>query len=333
MRYNSSFQMLIAYVGVFFDEREYSILNPFRLPSYLVFATVFSILAPPFWIYVHIAPRLRFAWRYLLKLNRRVRVRNIELETLITYTPNETPIVVSNHKLQQVLTIEHVLLELVKNLHYEDVINLSKTSKAVREAVYPQHDLPYRIPKLKSMACTPSSKKPCLYCNKIICFDCKATRFLPGLPGRRHVQVCDPYCRACYFKKFSMKPRGTYKKPCECTKTDRTFEFQQMCRTCGCGDEAVLREKRYLRYRQEARDIAEGKNLPPGKKVKCGGCNLDLKDGTRWWVCGKCSGECRDAIHPPFVKTRKTVDVEKQERVTGKGAGGEASRWANLIAL
>ena len=105
-----------------------------------------------------------------------------------------------------------------------------------------------------------------------------------------------------------------------------------MCRTCENGDETVLRENRYMRYRQEARDVAEGKNLGPGEKVKCGGCKLDLKDGTRWWVCGKCKGECRDAIHPPFVKKKKrTVDVEKANRVEQEE--GEGNRWAKFMAL
>lgn len=87
-----------------------------------------------------------------------------------------------------------------------------------------------------------------------------------------------------------------------------------------------------MRYRQEARDVAEGKNLGPGEKVKCEGCKLDLKDGTRWWVCGKCKGECRDAIHPPFVKKKKrTVDIEKANRAEQEE--GEGNGWAKFMAL
>lgn len=52
-----------------------------------------------------------------------------------------------------------------------------------------------------------------------------------------------------------------------------------------------------------------------GDMGKCAGpnCKADLKAGTRWWVCLKCRGECRDSIHPPHVGRKKEKDVEKVE--------------------
>ncbi|KAF2798360.1 hypothetical protein K505DRAFT_414386 [Melanomma pulvis-pyrius CBS 109.77] len=323
-----SFQMLIAYVGVFFDEREYSFLNPFRPLFYLILV----VISPPFWIHTHVVPRLRFAYRYILKLCRITGVKPLKFDQPIPYTPRDKHIVVTNPKLQQFLTIEHVLLVLVDNLHYEDVINLSLTCKSVREAVFPHRDLNYRIPKLKKRVCNEDSKKPCLYCNKKICFDCKATRFFPGLPGRRHVELCQPYCAKCYYTHFSRHARGT-KKPCKCNISDRALEFQQMCRTCANSEPTVLRDSRFKRYQQEARDIADGIFLPPGEKAKCGSCKLDLKSGARWWVCGKCKGECRDAIHPPFAKRRKPLDVEKAEKQEREFHELETSRWLKWMAL
>lgn len=70
-------------------------------------------------------------------------------------------------------------------------------------------------------------------------------------------------------------------------------------------DVDALQAARHKRYQQEARDIAYRENS------KCGGCKKVLKDGLRWWQCGKCKGECRDKIHPGFVRTDKAKDSEK----------------------
>lgn len=88
-----------------------------------------------------------------------------------------------------------------------------------------------------------------------------------------------------------------------------------------------LQAMRHKRYQQEARDIAYEENS------KCGGCKKMFKDGMRWWKCGKCGGECRDKIHPGFVKRKKDKDPEK-----GNVANGGTDeyvpwlrKWGNVL--
>lgn len=125
-----------------------------------------------------------------------------------------------------ILIIEHILLNIVDHMHYQDVINLGMACKAVRSVVYPPMDLEYRIPKLIDRSCGPWPKRNCLYCNKKICDVshrpfrsiqnyskerhiliqaqlCKVCQLWPGLPGLRHVSKCIPYCEGCYFRSFS----------------------------------------------------------------------------------------------------------------------------------
>ncbi|KAF2107579.1 hypothetical protein BDV96DRAFT_589010 [Lophiotrema nucula] len=318
------FQMLAAYIGIFSDESEYSILNPFRP----LFNLILIIFGPPFWFHVHVSPRIRFTYRYIIKFFRRVgSQRKPHFVKSAPYTPKyEEGIHISNPKLQEVLVIEHVLLNVVDYLHYEDVIHFSLTSKAVREAVFPGRDLLHRLPKLQKRCCETDTKKKCLYCNKHICTGCQVERQLSGLSGTRHVTTCQPYCRGCYYQQFSRHQRG-YKKPCKCYTTDRELCFLGICRTCNLRDFNEMQETRQKRYEQQARDKAEGKFLAPNENVKCGNCKQDLKSGTRWWVCGKCKGECRDKMHPPYVGKKRLSDVEMAETHNEKVEELESSRW------
>src|SRR5690606_22957238 len=35
---------------------------------------------------------------------------------------------------------------------------------------------------------------------------------------------------------------------------------------------------------------------------KCSECLVELPDhGPRWWICGRCRGECRNSIHPGWA--------------------------------
>lgn len=65
-----------------------------------------------------------------------------------------------------------------------------------------------------------------------------------------------------------------------------------------------LQAARHKRYQKECLDIAYEEG------AKCTGCLKTLKPGMRWWKCTKCSGECRDKIHPGYVR-KKRRDVEK----------------------
>lgn len=158
--------MLAMYFGVWYDKRQYSILNPWRPLSWI-------ISSPIIFVQNRVAPFLRFiySWASKLILRHRRAYRGVQFEVSEPYFPSHYHII-SNPKLQRILNIEHVLLNIVENMCYEDVINLSLTSRAVREAVYPCCDLELRVPKLKQYSCESLTKKPCIYCNKNICSVC-----------------------------------------------------------------------------------------------------------------------------------------------------------------
>ncbi|KAF2659022.1 hypothetical protein K491DRAFT_775905 [Lophiostoma macrostomum CBS 122681] len=299
------FQFLITYVGVFFDEREGSILNPFRPLSYLILGTI----GPPIWFTNHMIPRIRFAYWYAVKATRRLRSKELAFEVAVPYKPRYG-YQVHNPKLMEVLNIEHVLLEIVENSHYEDIINFSLASRAVREAVFPGEDLEMRVPKLKKHCCEEDTKTDCFYCNKKICDECSTVNFWPGLPARRHVQ-CVPWCSRCYYLRDSRRSRD-YHKPCVCRKFDRSSENQSLCRTCATRDVVELQTARHKRYEKEK----------------------ELKHGARFWMCAHegCLGECRDAIHPGFVPRRKEVDLESAGEKTEAGEGSNPS-WTAISGI
>lgn len=145
-----------------------------------------------------------------------------------------------------------------------------------------------------------------------MCDDCNLQPHYPGLPGRRHVE-CVPYCGSCYYKSFA-RHRPGYKRPCKCSSTDRMKEYQFCCRKCIAKPQAELQSARHRRYEKECRDIAYKKGS------KCGLCKKELKHWARWWKCGRCAGECRDKIHPGFVRGRK---VKEKDVETGDAGGGE----------
>lgn len=119
-----------------------------------------------------ILPSLRY--QYYMARRRWLRHQSttfdaVEIPDRTPYIPQGAPDT-SQPKLAQIFNIEHILLGVVDNLCYEDVINLGLTSRGVREAVYPARDLDYRIPKLRKHCCDQPTKHSCYYCCKTVCY-------------------------------------------------------------------------------------------------------------------------------------------------------------------
>ncbi|KAF2680135.1 hypothetical protein K458DRAFT_107330 [Lentithecium fluviatile CBS 122367] len=351
----ATIQFLVAYVGIFSDENPFSLLNAYRPAYWLLYL---FIIYPILWTRDVVLPfcRIHFS-RSKKSLYRLRKTTDFELPEITQYQAPDRQFDMPKTKLMDVLFIEHILLDVVDNMHYEDVVNLSLACRAVREAVFPRNDLTMRIPKLKETCCQRGTRRACLYCNKIICFWCARRPHLPALPGRRHTTACMPYCRTCYFTSFSQHPSG-YKRPCPGHNDKVPDQQQELCPTCAQKWSPKMKICRERRFAQLARDIAFGRVPldPPIPKTQssdvdasgtatasdaadmsgeererdienmvqrdkpidgrhCGKCKIELGSGMRWWVCGICRGECRDSIHPAFVKRREMwdVDVEKAE--------------------
>jgi hypothetical protein len=354
---HSFFQFFLTYVSVFFDEREHSFLNPMRPLVWLMII----IFAPILLVHDILLPRIRLWLSYSKKGIAQLRsTKDLQIPPQTQFNPQYRIFEIPKTMLTDVFAIEHVLLNVVDYMHFGDVVNLSLTCRAVREVVYPPKDLDYRVPKLMrhceyslpsyclppnatewfqflaqptdvlSSGCSFGEQNKCLYCNNKLCSFCQHSPLWPGLSGRRHVTECKPYCETCYYKSFARHPRN-YKRPCKCYSNDRSNRFQNVCQSCMRKGVETLQAARHKRYQQEARDIAYEEDS------KCKSCKTALKDGMRWWICGQCGGECRNKIHPGFVKKKKNrakaKDIEKGDLRDGEAEENVSwwRKWRNAL--
>ncbi|KAF2811251.1 uncharacterized protein BDZ99DRAFT_298409 [Mytilinidion resinicola] len=309
------FQMLIAYIGIFSDIREYSILNPYRPFAWFVVI----VFGGPYWLACATVRRSRFLYRLLKKVARQLRgCKPIEFEKPPKYVPNYSGIKISNPKLENIFNIEHLLLPIASNLHYDDLINLSLTSKSVREAVFPAGDYEHRVRKLKAYSCNNNTKSRCEYCNKQVCAECTQCARMPGLAGLRHLQLCRPSCTKCYFKSIRPGLRRTAidKRQCRCWVSDASMQDHWICAECYAKSKFgfELQAARERRYKKQLREYAQGIGLPDGQKLECRTCKTEMQGGSvRWWVCSRCFGECTSHMHPAHARVMAPGDLEKGE--------------------
>jgi hypothetical protein len=91
--------------------------------------------------------------------------------------------------LSNFLGIYDILIIVSGDLHYSDILNLSRVSKSVRESVLPEHDFDRRIIMFQRYSCSATTKTFCWICHKQMCdvnlsySTCHPTgsNFLPGL--------------------------------------------------------------------------------------------------------------------------------------------------------
>jgi hypothetical protein len=71
--------------------------------------------------------------------------------------------------LSNFLGIYDILIIVSADLHYSDVLNLSRVSKSVHESVLPAHDLDRRIAMFQRYSCSAATKTSCWICDKQMC--------------------------------------------------------------------------------------------------------------------------------------------------------------------
>ena len=146
----SFFQCILAYVTVFFDERERSLLNPLRPLAYILGLALMPIVLIWHFLFNLLFPQIRLGLSYIRKtLNQLRSEKEIDVPPQTKFKAQWKGYHVPKTKLMVILNIEHVLLNVVDYMHHEDVVNLSLTCKAIRVAVYPPNDLEFRVPKLE----------------------------------------------------------------------------------------------------------------------------------------------------------------------------------------
>ncbi|KAH8725845.1 hypothetical protein GQ44DRAFT_615225 [Phaeosphaeriaceae sp. PMI808] len=121
---------------------------------------------------------VRFCRRYALKgsigLERKAELGVIELKDIYKQNkrkgdPRYQGGTGSESPLSNFLSIYDMLIAVTEELHYSDVMNLSRVSKSVRDMVLPAHDFDHRIEAFKRYSCPGADKKGCWLCNKTVC--------------------------------------------------------------------------------------------------------------------------------------------------------------------
>ena len=128
-------------------------------------------------IFFYMTSGLRYRLHYHAKTRQRIRVEKMfELRTWNTkHESNKlgartTTLSLGTH-LQQfgLLSNYDLLMMVIRNVHFVDVINLSLASKSLREALLPGAGLAARSEALRTYTCEDGTKSRCWICDIQIC--------------------------------------------------------------------------------------------------------------------------------------------------------------------
>jgi hypothetical protein len=123
--------------------------------------------------------KTRYARGYTAKTGlRAVDATEVQLEKLAKKVPMRKREAGMRYKggipgepanLADFLGIYDMLMIVVEDLHYADILNLSLTSKSVRESVLPAEDYERRVKHFRMYTCESTSKTQCWVCTNQIC--------------------------------------------------------------------------------------------------------------------------------------------------------------------
>ncbi|SCV58661.1 uncharacterized protein FFB14_15770 [Fusarium fujikuroi] len=193
-------------------------------------------------------------------------------------------------------------------LHYDDVVNLSLTSKLMRTTVfYPSMDPDSRRDRIESLcvaSCLKGNKSECWSCERVICNTCRAPKQrIRSSRIKDHFAHCYAVCTMCYLisaqggaapfnAKWNMQDLEMQHVNC-CSFREPQWEDGggYLCRHCIKLDGQKLTEMREMRD-----EFYLSKTLP--RNVDCAICMWPIgRRSTRWWFCAKGKHECHWAGH------------------------------------
>ncbi|KAF1832660.1 hypothetical protein BDW02DRAFT_419576 [Decorospora gaudefroyi] len=228
------------------------------------------------------------------------------------------------------LSVYDILVLVSEQLHYIDIITLSRVSKSVRESVLPSQDFSRRLKIFRLYSCQPDHKLDCWTCTTQICIDCQHLPLLPRTTIHHHIDICRPYCSSCFkthvlhepYEVCSCAPAPAYPRT-PLQRFVRSFRFftkaqrrlrkvqRPVCRECNRLTEEDLLA---LRERQAKLELKRGLKSNGEVWTTCtrSGCDRDLGRGPRWWVCRQCGGECVSRFHKAVGRAQKHDDGHGQ---------------------
>ena len=116
-----------------------------------------------------------------------------------------------------------------------------------------------------------------------------------------HFQKCRAKCSECYYSKICLAGKSKHSNSC-CLGSKKHDDAKcgrawlRLCQNCVRMSDAEEDLRREARTRFLIRRSA-------GRIVLCSECGAELQNNRPlWWVCSKCSRECQDHIHPPWIE-------------------------------
>ena len=116
-----------------------------------------------------------------------------------------------------------------------------------------------------------------------------------------HLQSCRAQCSECYYSKICLAGKYKHRHWCclgskkhDCARCGvASLKLCQICVRMSVAEENLRRETRdRFLIRRSA-----------GKTVACSECGAELQNNRPlWWVCSRCTHECQDHIHPPWIE-------------------------------
>ena len=244
------------------------------------------------------------------------RKKSLELKVLPKHRPSTSASRLSAEMPPQPRTPEDrladffivdILMLVSRDLHFRDLINLSLTSKRMRQLILPPGpEAAGRWHLYKLYTCDPNTRRRCDGCPAQICtelgcglprpvnsFNCgNRQRLLKHYPTQK--ASCLPYCFACWDD--GRNQDCTSRLACACTFASANLI---MCAAC-----CAMPDKRLSALMLEREEKALRAQKVDG--VECGQCKKLIGGvGPRWWVCSKCQKECRCGLHPAWSWERE----------------------------
>ncbi|KAI1166790.1 hypothetical protein F5B18DRAFT_604197 [Nemania serpens] len=203
--------------------------------------------------------------------------------------------------LDSVLSHDVVLERIVHQLHYVDAVNLSLTTRRIRESMFPrQKSTTVEEGQLRYYSCWGNKKSDCWACGIQICDECGKSSQCAKSTVSFHMSLCAAACSNCYRKSLSRSHFKSHACSCDdARRKDHTYSYRYtnpsaprlVCIDCHGMTEAELLALR------EKRDKAMYLNLTL-QPLSCSICSESLpRTGPRWWICSKCKMECKSSCH------------------------------------
>ncbi|KAF4988523.1 hypothetical protein FDECE_15010 [Fusarium decemcellulare] len=284
----------ISFWGIFLGLLEHSRGRAFEWREIYKPTKAFHLIS--YYLFTHHVPTVRFIKRYASKFMARWRVNRTSRNTKVIY--NKSPATVGDSKTLPAVVVDRI----AQQLHYVDLVNLSRSSKSLRTMFFGHGDPEAELDRIRQVSCQGKKKSQCRMCDRQVCEACQTKIRIPYSYATQHIDQCRPVCTKCFHKKYCHKKAhwGNCKLLGEKQDVEKglgvtaNLHEETLCRLCAKIDKSAMK-------RVEVQDVSEMRRLAKLPLV-CQTCkDLLPSRGPQWWICNPCGVECRSEAHLPWM--------------------------------